>query len=195
MVINYMIYCYWKPQNSFVWRICNISIMVTEMPIVTLVISFLSIIVVFGSGITRRLLSNVEETKRIQKEISAYNKELRGSIMKKDKVLEAKLKKRQPHIKQMQAKVAKDRIRPKFAFLVPLLIMWTLILPAILGSDWLSIRAAISPIPLNFIPYITVTQESTNEQGVVVNTMSVFGWYILSSFAFQASISKMLKLT
>ena len=169
--------------------------MVTEMPIVTLVISLLSIIVVFGSGMTRRLLSNVEETKRIQKEISAYNKELRGSIMKKDKVLEAKLKKRQPHIKQMQAKVAKDSIRPTFAFLVPLLIMWTLILPAILGSDWLSIRAAISPIPLNFIPYITVTQESTNEQGVVVNTMSVFGWYILSSFAFQASISKMLKLT
>ena len=195
MVINYMIYCYWKPKNSFVWMICNISIMVTEMPIVTLVISFLSIIVVFGSGITRRLLSNVEETKRIQKEISAYNKELRSSIMKKDKVLEAKLKKRQPHIKQMQAKVAKDSIRPTFAFLVPLLIMWTLILPAILGSDWLSIRAAISPIPLNFIPYITVTQESTNEQGIVVNTMSVFGWYILSSFAFQASISKMLKLT
>ena len=190
-----MIYCYWKPQNSFVWRISNISIMVTEMPLVTLVISVLSIIVVFGSGITRRLLSNVEETKRIQKEISAYNKELRGSIMKKDKVLEAKLKKRQPHIKQMQAKVAKDSIRPTFAFLVPLLIMWTLILPAILGSDWLSIRAAISPIPLNFIPFITVTQESTNEQGIVVNTMSVFGWYILSSFAFQASISKMLKLT
>ena len=55
--------------------------MVTEMPIVTLVISFLSIIVVFGSGITRRLLSNVEETKRIQKEISAYNKELRLSLI------------------------------------------------------------------------------------------------------------------
>ena len=165
------------------------------MPLVTAVISFLSIMVVFGSGITRRLLSDVEGTKRIQKEISVYNKELRSSIMKKDKVKEAKLKKRQPQIKQMQAKVAKDSIRPTFAFLVPLLIMWTLILPAILGSDWLSIRAAISPIPLNFIPFINVTQESTNEQGIVVNTMSVFGWYILSSCAFKASISKILKLT
>ena len=69
--------------------------MISTIPEITFFIIGLSIAVSVGSVLTRKQFTDVEQTKKQQKEVSEYNKQLRSAMMKKDKPLEAKLKKKQ----------------------------------------------------------------------------------------------------
>ncbi len=173
--------------------------MITGIPELTLVIAGISIAVAIGSGVSRRLLTNVEETKRISKEVSTYQKELRQAMMKKDKTKETKLKKKQAQMRRMQGKLARDNMKPMFAFFIPLMLIWWVGLPALVGPNWTSLAAASSPVSLNILPFWplnSVTAESVTESGtVIVNSVSVFVWYMLASFSFQGVVSKILRLT
>ena len=165
----------------------------------TLVIAGISIAVAIGSGVSRRLLTNVEETKRISKEVSAYQKELRQAMMKKDKTKETKLKKKEAQMRRMQSRLARDNMKPMFAFFIPLMLIWWVGLPALVGPNWTSLPAASSPVSLNILPFWpldNVTSETITESGrVITHSVSVFVWYLLASFSFQGVVSKLLRLT
>ena len=167
--------------------------MINTIPDLTFFIIALGILVSIGSGYSRKRFSNVEETKRISKEVSAYNKELRSAIMGKDKIKEAKLKKREPQMKQKQAKLARDSLKPTLIFLAPLMAVWILILPRILGEDWFTIPAASSPISMNIILFSTAVELGNGT--IINNAVPTFFWYLISSIAFQGIIMKLLKLT
>ena len=77
---------------------------INTIPEITIFIIGLSIAISLGSVLTRKQFTDVEKTKKQQKEVSEYNKKLRSAMMKRDKPLEAKLKKKEPQMKQMQAK-------------------------------------------------------------------------------------------
>ena len=79
-----------------------------------------------------------------------------------DKVKEAKLKKKEPQMKQMQAKLARDSLKPTLIFLAPLMFVWILLLPRIIGNDWFTIPAASSPISMNILLFSTAAVELSN---------------------------------
>ncbi len=168
--------------------------MINTIPDITYFILFLAIAVSIGSVLTRKRFSNVEEIKKTQKIVSEYNKELRSSIMKKDKITEAKLKKKEPQMKQMQGKLAKDSLKPTFVFIVPLLLVWTFILPQIIGPDWFNVIAASSPISMNILLFSTA--EATLDSGVTIpNGVNTFFWYLICSISSQGMIMKLMKMT
>ena len=172
--------------------------MINTIPEVTLVITVLAMVVAAGSGISRRLLTNVEETKRLSSQVSTFNKDLRQAMMKGDKAKETKLKKKQPQMKKLQAQIAKDNMKPTFAFLIPIMLIWWVGLPALVGPDWTSIPAASSPISLNILPFWPldrVTHEVSTSVGLHTHSLSVFAWYLITSFSFQGVMSKIFKLT
>ena len=168
--------------------------MINTIPEITFFIIGLSIAVSVGSVLTRRQFTDVEQTKKQQKEVSEYNKQLRSAMMKRDKPLEAKLKKKQAQMKQMQAKLARDSLKPTFIFIVPLLLIWTFVLPEIIGQDWYNIPAASSPISMNLIMF--GTEKITLESGrVLEHGVPTFFWYLISSISSQGMIMKLMKMT
>jgi len=171
-----------------------LNLLIDTIPDLTYFIIILGILVSIGSGYSRKRFSNVEETKRMSKEVSSYNKELRSAIMNKDKVKEAKLKKKEPQMKQMQAKLARDSLKPTLIFLAPLMFVWILLLPRIIGNDWFTIPAASSPISMNILLFSTAAVELSNGT-IIPNAVPTFFWYLIASIAFQGIIMKLLKLT
>ena len=133
-------------------------------------------------------MTNVEEIKRMTAELSAYNKELRQAMKSGDKDKIAKIRKRDAQMKMAQSKVAMQNMKPTFAFMIPFSLLWFFGIPAIIGSSWADVIAARSPVPLNFIPFYPLTFGPEN-------TISVFVWYMVTSFAFQSMVSKLLRLT
>lgn len=163
--------------------------MINTIPDVTYVVALLSLGVSLVYGVGRRLLTNIEENKRMTAEVNAYNKELRQAILSKDKDKEAKLRKKQQQIKVMQSKAAMDNMKPTFAFMIPFFLLWIFGIPAIIGPNWSNVVAAKSPISLNILgSFYPLTFEPEN-------TVNVFVWYLITSFAFQGIVSKLLKLT
>ena len=162
--------------------------LINTIPEVTFVVALLSLGVSLVYGVGRRLLTNVKESKRITAEVGAFNKELRQAVMSKDKKKEANLRKKQPQMKMLQSKIAMGNMKPTFAFMIPFFLLWIYGIPAIIGADWANVIAASSPIALNFIPFYPLTFGAEN-------TVSVFVWYLITSFSFQGIVSKLLKLT
>ncbi|MBH59187.1 MAG: hypothetical protein CMO19_02065 [Thaumarchaeota archaeon] len=167
---------------------------INTIPEITIFIIALSIAISMGSVVTRKQFTDVEQTKKQQKEVSEYNKQLRSAMMKRDKPLEAKLRKKEPQMKQMQAKLARDSLKPTFIFIVPLLLVWTFVLPEIIGPDWFNVPAASSPISMNLIMF--ETQKVTLESGEVYeHGVPTFFWYLISSISAQGMIMKLMKIT
>ena len=163
--------------------------MINTIPEVTFVVTLLSVGVSLISGVGRRLLTNIEENKRMTAEVGAFNKELRKAILSKDKDKETKLRKKEQQVKMMQSKVAKENMKPTFAFMIPFFLLWIFGIPALIGPNWADVVAATSPIPLNiFGSFYPITFGPGN-------TVNVFVWYLIASFAFQGIVSKLLKLT
>lgn len=167
--------------------------MINTIPEITFFVIGLAILVSIGSIGIRKQFTDIDETKKLQKEVSGYNKQLRSAIMKKDKPLEAKLKKKEPQMKQLQAKLARDSLKPTLIFLVPLMLIWIFVLPQILGSDWYNIPAASSPISMNLILFST--EEVTLESGkTFAYGVTTFFWYLICSISFQGIVMKLMKM-
>jgi len=173
--------------------------MINTIPDVTFVVALLSLGVSLIYGIGRRLLTNVDEIKRITAELGAYNKELRHAMTSGDKDKVAKLKKKEAQMKINQSKVAMQNMKPTLAFMIPFFLLWGVGLPAIIGSNVSTVVAAISPISLNFIPIYPLTFGPDGSPPAFgasgQNTVSVFVWYLITSFSFQSIVSKLLRLT
>jgi len=57
---------------------------INTIPEITIFIIGLAIAISLGSVLTRRQFTDVEKTKKQQKEVSEYNKQLRSAMMKRD---------------------------------------------------------------------------------------------------------------
>jgi uncharacterized membrane protein (DUF106 family) len=146
----------------------------TERPLSTIVIIIMALGVNTLYSVGRRLLTDVERSKRIQAEIKEYQKELREAITTRNKAKEEKLKKRKPQMDQLQAKSAWDNMKVTFLFFVPLLLLWWFV-QQIVGTTQ---AVAISPIPF---PLVILT---------IAPQLNFFWWYMICSFALSGILTK-----
>ena len=81
------------------------------IPETTLIVTLTAIGLGFASNIATRLLVDLKKEKRLRAETSAFDKELRQAIQKKDKAKEDKLKKLKPQMDQMKLKASTGRFK------------------------------------------------------------------------------------
>ena len=151
-----------------------------QPPIATLLIAGLALMVNLLSSLVRKRFTDVEKTKRIQKEVKEFNSELRKAMMSKDKEKEAKLKKKQKKMNEMQMKMMTSNLRTSMYFMLPFFGVWWILI----GAFGYETIMAYSPMA---IPLLT----SNPSLGITYSVeLNFFWWYFLSSISFNGIISK-----
>ncbi|MEM3627750.1 MAG: hypothetical protein QXJ11_05645 [Candidatus Bathyarchaeia archaeon] len=140
------------PQDTFV------------VMLICMAISFTS------SSINRLLISHFvgwEQYRRMQKEIAEYRSQTSVAIRTKDKKLLEKLKKKEPQILSMQAKMAKPQM-VLFVISLSYIVVWLFVLPNVLhGVDNVAYIPGVMSIP-------------------------VIWWYFICSFFFGTIFNRLL---
>lgn len=151
-------------------------------PFATFLIAALAILVNVVSSVIRKRFTNFERLKRVQKEVSEFDAELRRAIMSKDKAKEEKLRKKQKTINEMRMKMTSENMRVSMYFMLPFFGVWWLIS----GFFGYEIIMAYSPLPLPLLA-------AGPDVGLVFSSeLNFFWWYFLSSIAFNGVLSKIL---
>lgn len=150
------------------------SIMIPES---TVIVTLTALGLAVLSNIAVRLLVDLKKERRIRKEVSAFDKELRQAITKKDKAKEEKLKKLKPQYDKMRLTMSTGRLKATVVTYIPFLVVYYLMADILLGG--ISTQVAMSPIP---IPYLVSS----------TGGMALFWWYSLSSFSFSFVLQKLL---
>lgn len=151
----------------------------TQPPIATLLIAGLAMVVNILSSLVRKRFTDIERTKRIQKEIREFNTELRKAVMSKDKAKEERLRKKQKKMNEMQMKIMSENLRTSMYFMIPFFGIWWLLI----GFFGYETIIAFSPTALPLL----------GGGGIVFSTdLNFFWWYFISSIAFSGVIMKLL---
>jgi uncharacterized membrane protein (DUF106 family) len=133
--------------------------------------------------VTRRVV-DLSAERRMKAEVSAFNKEKQAATAAGDKSKLEKLKKRELQVRQEQAKVSTARFKVTAITFVPLLAVYYLMANFLGGF---SVVVAYSPVP---IPYLV---DWLPVQGY--GFLTLFWWYLLSSFTFSTILSRALHTT
>ncbi len=151
-----------------------------QPPIATLLIAGLAIMVNLISSLVRKRFTDIEKTKRVQKEVREFNAELRKAMMSKDKEKEVKLKKKQKKMNEMQMKMMTQNLKTSMYFMLPFFGVWWILI----GAFGYETIMAYSPIA---IPLLT----SNPSLGIIYDVnLNFFWWYFISSISFNGVITK-----
>lgn len=149
-----------------------------EIPNSTLIVIAMALGVNILFAVGRRLLTNVEQMRRIQAELKEYQKELREAIMSRNKVKEEKLRRKKPQMDKLQVKITVDNLKVTFLFFIPLMLLWWLV-DSIVGPGTVAVSPIPIPIPLGA------------NGGPIGPELNLFWWYIISSIAFSGVVTKL----
>jgi len=144
-----------------------------KMPYSTLLLVVTSLGLNLISQVATRLLVNVEDSRRIAREAKQFRSELMDAIKKGDKAKEAKLKKKEKSIREMEMKSSNQRLKASFLFLIPFMLIYWFI-SGLVGATSI---VAMSPIQIPLV---------VSPKGV-----ELFWWYLITSFAFSTVITKL----
>jgi uncharacterized membrane protein (DUF106 family) len=155
---------------------------ITAIPLATVVIMLIAVAVSFlNMGINRLLINRMcgwEEYQVMRKETSEYQSELMQAMRANDTKRIEKLKKKESQIRNMQAKMMKPQM-----ILLPIsfsyIIIWYVFLIPVYGGNAV---AAVPGIVLNMTPGIP-------------NGIPVFIWYMICSFFFGTLASRIIGIT
>lgn len=151
----------------------------------------------FAMALLRKRTTDIEKMNRVMKETNEWRKQYTDAIRKRDKVRVEELKKKQASVNKMTMEMQQQQMRPMLIYMMPSLMVWIFVFPAIFGST-----IGLSPIE---IPWITCSQENvqldqeTDADGQPKGACSIpgelflWGWFLISSFAFSGIISKVTK--
>ncbi|MGD0329540.1 MAG: EMC3/TMCO1 family protein [Nitrososphaeria archaeon] len=145
-----------------------------DIPNSTLLLVAMSVGLNIISQVATRLLTNVDEMRRVAREAKQFRGELMDAIKKGDKVKEAKLKKKEKSVRDMEMKSSNQRLKASFIFIIPFMLIYYFIASLIGGAS----VVASSPIQIPFIV--------TAAGGV-----QLFWWYLITSFSFSTLITKL----
>jgi len=145
------------------------------IPNSTLFILSLSFAVSFATSLSNRLLTNREQLRAWNKEISQWRADSLKARRTDDKKLMAKVKKQERHVMQLQSKMMWQSMKTSFLWFIPLLLMWYVFLPQIIG---------IAEI-VAYLPWGWGSEELL---------LSVFLWYLLCSFFASALFTRLFGL-
>jgi uncharacterized membrane protein (DUF106 family) len=151
----------------------NKTLVITDIPLATMVIMLIAVAVSFlNMGIQRLLIIRMcgwEEYKVMQKETSEYRSQMMQAMRANDKKLVEKLKKKESQINNMQQKMMKPQM-----ILLPIsfsyIIIWYLFLIPVYGGNAVAYVPGFGGIP-------------------------VFIWYMICSFFFGTLASRVIGIT
>jgi uncharacterized membrane protein (DUF106 family) len=126
------------------------------------------------------------------KETNEWRKQYTDAIRKRDKARVEELKKKQATVNKMTMEMQQQQMRPMLIYMMPSLMIWIFVFPAVFGQT-----TALSPIQ---IPWITCSEENVQldqeiDKGAcsVPGELFLWGWFLITSFAFSGIISKVTK--
>lgn len=157
-----------------------IAYVFSEPPLATVLIAGLALFVNLISSLVRKRFTDIEKTKRVQKEVREFNSELRKAMMSKDKAKEEQLKKKQKKMNEMQMKMMTQNMKTSMYFMLPFFGVWWILI----GAFGYETIMAFSPIAL---PLLTSSPSLGLTSGVELN---FFWWYFISSISFNGIITK-----
>jgi uncharacterized membrane protein (DUF106 family) len=161
------------------------------------VAAIIAIAMNFAMALLRKRTTDIQKMNRVMKETNEWRKQYTDAIRKRDKVRVEELKKKQASVNKMTMEMQQQQMRPMLIYMMPSLMVWIFVFPAIFGST-----IGLSPIE---IPWITCSQENvqldqeTDADGQPKGACSIpgelflWGWFLISSFAFSGIISKVTK--
>lgn len=150
-----------------------LQIVWNQIPYSTLLLVVTSIGLNLISQVATRLLTNINESRRVAREAKQFRSELMDAIKKGDKAKEAKLKKKEKSIREMEMKSSNQRLKASFLFIIPFMLIYWFI------SGLIGATSVVAQSPIQ-IPIIV------SENGV-----ELFWWYLITSFAFSSVITKL----
>lgn len=145
-------------------------------------------------ALLRKKTTDIEKMNKVMKETNEWRKQYTEAIKKQDKARVAELKKRQAHVNKMAMEMQQQQMRPMLIYMAPSFLLWIFVFPTIFGQT-----VAISPIE---IPWIMCGEQNAktdiqlDEKGDPKGACSVrgevylWGWFLITSFAFSGIISK-----
>lgn len=151
----------------------------------------------FAMAMLRKRTTDIDKMNRVMKETNEWRKQYTDAIRKRDKVRVEELKKRQASVNKMTMEMQQQQMRPMLIYMMPSLLIWILVFPAVFGST-----AGLSPIQ---IPWITCSEQNVqldqqlDADGQPKGACSIpgeiflWGWFLITSFAFSGIISKVTK--
>jgi uncharacterized membrane protein (DUF106 family) len=175
--------------------------MTLPIPYSTILVTVTSITLIAVTNLLTRALVDVRKERRMRQEVNAFNKELRQAVLSKDKEKEAKLRKKETQMKQMQAKASIPRLKVTAITIVPFFILYYALAWFLGGFNYgagLNLSVAMAPVP---IPVLSRTDPTLDPACVVVGTLithcakqylPLFWWYFLSSLGFSGLLSKLM---
>lgn len=161
------------------------------------VAAIIAIAMNFAMALLRKRTTDIEKMNRVMKETNEWRKQYTDAIRKRDKVRVEELKKKQASVNKMTMEMQQQQMRPMLIYMMPSLMVWIFVFPAIFGST-----IGLSPIE---IPWITCSQENVQldqemdadgqPKGAcsIPGELFLWGWFLISSFAFSGIISKVTK--
>jgi uncharacterized membrane protein (DUF106 family) len=150
-----------------------LQIVWNQIPYSTLLLVVTSVGLNLISQVATRLLTNINESRRVAREAKQFRSELMDAIKKGDKAKEAKLKKKEKSIREMEMKSSNQRLKASFLFIIPFMLIYWFI------SGLIGATSVVAQSPIQ-IPIIV------SESGV-----QLFWWYLITSFAFSSVITKL----
>jgi uncharacterized membrane protein (DUF106 family) len=151
-----------------------------EIPFSTVFIFLLAATISLLTSLANRLLTNPEKSKAWRKEIAEWNTELRKAQRNGDKKRTEKLMKKQKQIMQLQSKMMWQSMKVMLLFIVPLFLIWQFLGGFYTSSEGTPISIAYFPGVGPIFPFL--------------NMVSLFWWYLLSSFLFGTVFSHLFGL-
>jgi uncharacterized membrane protein (DUF106 family) len=142
----------------------------------------------------RKKTTDMGKMTKVMKETSEWRKQYTDAIRKQDKVRVEELKKKQAYVNKMTMEMQQQQMRPMLIYMMPSFLLWIFVFPSIFGAT-----TALSPI---HIPFIMCSDQNVNldqqvdKSGQLKGACSVpgevflWGWFLITSFAFSGIISK-----
>lgn len=142
-----------------------------QAPQATIAILLIAVGLTFLTSITNKLLTNKEQRKAWQREISAWNADFKKARKTGDKKLLAKVQKQQPRIMKIQSKMAWQSLRVTLIFMIPFFLLWQFLI------------GFYGPHVVAYFPWFDGTLK-----------MTVALWYILCSITSSILFSRLFGL-
>jgi uncharacterized membrane protein (DUF106 family) len=148
----------------------------------------------YAFAMLRKKTTDMGKMTKVMKETSEWRKQYTDAIRKQDKVRVEELKKKQAYVNKMTMEMQQQQMRPMLIYMMPSFLIWIFVFPSIFGAT-----TALSPI---HIPFIMCSDENVkldqqvDESGQPKGACSVpgevflWGWFLITSFAFSGIISK-----
>lgn len=165
-----------------------------DMVSAMIVSALISIGMNYAFALLRKRTTDIGKMSRVMKETNEWRKQYTEAIRKQDKIRVEELKKKQAYVNKMTMEMQQQQMRPMLIYMMPSFLLWIFVFPSVFGAT-----TAISPIQ---IPWLMCSDDNVkldqqvDQNGQAKGACSVpgevflWGWFLITSFAFSGIISK-----